>query len=158
MIKTIWRGIRWFFTPDTGNEKKQITRKHNFAHVKPREEERVNSFVPRHPTPESQAYIDLVTLMQHLDLEQSKLQDVVDAAKERLWVPRGITLDHMEVILQNCGYHRVANGKGGFGYDPRLIEVVTYAMNAYAAQVAKDTQAIFDKYEEDIAKLNAREK
>jgi len=145
MLKRIVKGLKWFFTPALAGEKKEVSRKPRFAHAKAMPREEYNTRITPADTVGSEPYMNLVKHMEELKISDDEIRDAIDLAKKKLWVPHDITRHDMEVILQNCGFARVADGQGKFHFDPRLIELVTYSMNVYSAQVAKKTRAILQE-------------
>lgn len=145
MLKRIVKGLKWFFTPALSEDKKTINRKPRFAHAKPTKQNEYNTRITPADTMGSEVYTNLVKQMEEFKISDNEIRDAIDLAKSKLWIPHGITQQDMEVILHNCGFARVADGQGKFHFDPRLIELVTYSMNVYSAQVAKKTRAILQQ-------------
>lgn len=143
MLKAIWKGIKWFFTVKEKTHN-SISRKHGFAHVK------ANTYVDPikvYGKPETQSADINETHAKMVELRQERYStereaDTIEAAKKELWVPRGITSDHLDHILINCGFQKTVRQGDKLVYDPRLIQALNYSINMYAAKVASDLEAI----------------
>lgn len=132
MFKSIWKGIKWFFNvPD--ESKVKITRKHNHAHIPATD--KGHPIKVRTPPTEaaiSEIYEEMTRFRQ--DTNQEKM-DGVEAAKSSLWIPHRIQHVHKEHILATCGFAKTHRQDGKSVYDPRLIQVINYAMNMYGVEV-----------------------
>lgn len=144
MLKSIWKGIKWFFYPNERYNTK-IDRKHGFAHIKadPIVEPLIKvTGKPTFTSEDIQAiYIKMV------EMNNTSEEDAIESAKRELWIPHGISKAHKELILANCGFKRNVPVYGVMEYGPRLIQAINYAMNMYSAKVAMEVQAIIKSTE-----------
>lgn len=149
MFKSIWKGVKWFFSPNEQYDTK-IDRKHNFAHRKA--DLSVDPFIrvsgkPTNTSEEVQATYAKMVKIKKQETHSYIDDDTIELAKREVWIPHGISTAHKELILANCGFQRNVPTRGVMEYDPRLVQVINYAMNMYAAQVATEVQAIIGSTE-----------
>lgn len=56
--------------------------------------------------------------------------EVIESAKEKIWVPDGLEDVNIDHILSCCGFHKDKVGAfGERGYDPRLVQAINMAIN-----------------------------
>lgn len=144
MFKSIWNGIKWFFSVNEKTHNK-ISRKHGFAHVKSNVDlppikvygldsnEKNNEIV--------ETYKQLVQLFQEVKFTETE-KGSIESAKKDIWIPRGITKDHLEHVLINCGFQKTPSRNGDPEFDPRLIQALNYAINMYSAKVSVDLEKV----------------
>lgn len=145
MLKAIWKGIKWFFRVDTKTHNK-VSRKHGFAHVK----ETVEPPVKVHGNPVTNNSMIMDTHERMVKLKKASTMtttdsDTIESAKKVLWTPRSITHAHKELILSNCGFQRTVKQDGDIVFDPRLIQVINYAMNMYQAESVYEVEEMMRK-------------
>ncbi|QZA70648.1 hypothetical protein AH04_173 [Erwinia phage AH04] len=143
MFKAIWKGFKWFFSVKEKTHN-SVSRKHGFTHVK------VNAHaepIKVYGKPENQSADINETYDKMVELRQERYStereaDTIEAAKKELWVPRGMTSDHLDHILVSCGFQKTIRQGDKLIHDPRLIQALNYGINMYAAKVASDLEAI----------------
>lgn len=145
MLKSIWKGIKWFFRVDTKTHNK-VSRKHGFSHVK----ESVDEPVKVHGNPVTSNTMIMDTHERMVKLKKASTMtttdsDTIESAKKVLWNPRSITQAHKELILSNCGFQRTVRQGNDIVFDPRLIQVINYAMNMYQAESVYEVEEMMRK-------------
>jgi len=146
MLKAIWKGIKWFFnSPEKTHNK--IARKHGFAHVRSNTQTppiKVYGLGEGEQADIVKTYTQLTVLYKDRYLTDREI-GAIEAAKKEIWIPRGITKEHLEHVLINCGFQRTPNFNGEQVFDPRLIQALNYAINMYSAKVASDLETVLSK-------------
>lgn len=142
MLKSIWKGIKWFFSVKEKTHNSISTKHNHVVRQSPPEAPpmKVNDSVMNETQMFMSTYNSMVDV--YADKSNGKLDDVIEGAKRGLWVPHGITEDHKRLILANCGFQKTVQTKDGFDYDPRLIQAINYAMNMYSAEVSQQVERI----------------
>lgn len=145
MLKSIWKGIKWFFRVDTKTHNK-VSRKHNFSHIK----ETVEPPVKVYGSPQTSNTMIMDTHERMVKLKKATTMtttdsDTIESAKKVLWVPRSITQAHKELILSNCGFQRTVKQGNDIVFDPRLIQTINYAMNMYQAESVYEVEEMMRK-------------
>lgn len=145
MLKSIWKGIKWFFRVDTKTHNK-VSRKHGFAHVKATVEPPVKVYgAPKiGSSPLKDTHDRMVKLKKSVTMTSSE-SDTIESAKKDLWMPSSIDMSHKEFILSNCGFQRTVRQGDDIVFDPRLIQVINYAMNMYQAELVHDVEEMMRK-------------
>jgi hypothetical protein len=145
MFKSIWKGIKWFFSlPD--ESKTKITRKHNHAHL-PAVDKGYPIKVQTAPTAEPIVEIYNEMMDFYNNYTSGKKMDGVEGAKRFLWQPHRIQEAHKEHILSSCGFQKTHRQDGKDVYDPRLIHVINYAMNMQATEARRVVKELLTKAE-----------
>jgi hypothetical protein len=145
MFRSIWEGIKWFFSVKEKTHNK-ISRKHGFSHIKAEVEPPVKVYGKPEigSSPLKDTHDRMVKLKKTATMTSSE-SDTIESAKKDLWMPSSIDMSHKEFILSNCGFQRTVRQGNDVVFDPRLIQVINYAMNMYQAELVHDTEELLRK-------------